>query len=138
MKKVLLLACLALMLAVTGCTSPSVKTVRDTERTESSVVLTNKIKIQNGQMIPDKIQINQGTKVSFINQDKTPQIIASDPHPEHNQLPDLFSPPIYQGKTYSYTFASEGNYGVHLEDNPSIKAQIIVVSSGGEINNVNK
>ena len=138
MKKVLLLACLALTLTVTGCSGPSVKTVRDTERTESSVVLTDKIKIQNGQMIPDKIQINQGTKVSFINQDKTPQIIASDPHPEHNQLPDLFSPPIYQEKTYSYVFASEGNYGVHLEDNPSIKAQIIVVSSGGEINNVNK
>lgn len=117
---------------ISGCSTPKIKSLSDEKVTQSQVKSTDRITIQGGQFIPDKISVRSGDEVVFVNGDDTPCIIASDPHPEHDQFPDLYSPPIYNGKSYSYTFNKKGYFGVHLESNPSIKAQIVVLSSGGE------
>jgi len=124
-----------------GCQSPEIKSVREIESPESIVYETTKMKIQNGRFVPEKITVKSGSEVSFTNFDDQSYIIASDPHPEHNELQDLYSPPVYMGKSYNYIFQQEGYFGVHLEENPSIKGQIIVVSPEGEnegTNNDNK
>jgi len=124
-----------------GCQSPEIKSVREIESPESIVYETTKMKIQNGRFVPEKITVKSGSEVSFTNFDDQSYIIASDPHPEHSELQDLYSPPVYTGKTYKYIFQKEVYFGVHLEENPSIKGQIIVVSPEGEneeSNNDNK
>lgn len=132
MKNILFITLAVLAIPLFGCEGPSIKTVRETAIPESSVVATNNVQIQNGQMTPDTISINVGEEIVFTNLDKQTHIIASDPHPEHSELPDLYSPPLYQNKSYKYLPKGEGSFGVHLEENPSIKAQVIVISPGGE------
>lgn len=117
---------------LTGCKAPEIKSIRNTETSESIVYKTTKVKIKNGQFIPDKITVAKKSEVTFTNLDNQSYIIASDPHPEHSELPDLYSPPIYTGRSYKYIFQKEGYFGVHLEENPSIKGQIIVISPEGE------
>lgn len=131
------LAIASACLIVSGCSTPKIKSLSDEETTPTQVKSTNQLTIREGQFVPDKISVRAGDEVIFTNEDNTPCIIASDPHPEHDQLPDLYSSPIYEGKSYNYVFKERGYFGVHLEGNPSIKAQIIVLSSRGD-NNVNK
>lgn len=131
----------SLTLFLSGCTSPEIKSVREVESPESIVYETTKMKIQNARFVPEKITVKLGSEVTFTNLDDQSYIIASDPHPEHTDLQDLYSPPIYTGKSYKYVFSKEGYFGVHLEENPSIKGQIIVTLPEGEnegTNNDNK
>lgn len=128
MKSVKLILIIASMLTLSGCADLKIKSVRDETNVESSVVEINTIEIKDDRLIPDKITVALEETVVFINHDKDPITIASDPHPDHSDLPDLYSPPIYQGSTYNYTFKKEGFFGFHLEHNPSISGLIVVIS----------
>lgn len=136
-KKILPFLILVLFLPLFGCVNLQVKTVRETEQEDTQVYKTNQIIIKNDKLIPDKISIRVGDEVSFKNQGDSPIIIASDPHPEHSEAPDLYSAPIYSGQTYVYKFSVEGRFGFHIEENPSISGRVIVKSLGGE-NNVDE
>jgi len=87
---------------------------------------TDFVSIKEGRFYPQTIKVATGTVVTFINLDKTRHLVISDPHPEHDQLPDLYSNYLIEGEKYLYRFDKPGAYGVHLEDNPSVSAEIKV------------
>lgn len=126
--KILLIGLAIFVLTLTGCTTPQIKSIRDTldssptsipEKTNLVIIFSNKIE-------PAAIEIKAGETVLFQNSDQKPHQIASDPHPTHTDLPDLYSPPIYEKDTYSYTFSKKGDWFYHLEDNPSIRGEVVV------------
>jgi len=43
----------------------------------------------SGALTPKEITISAGSRVLFINNHSRPHQIASDPHPEHNQCPEM-------------------------------------------------
>ena len=112
-----------------GCAKLEVESIRnDTEIGFFSPTpeRTNEIFITPEGFDPRVVIIKKGEEVTFINLDQTPHIIASDPHPEHDQLPELFSDPIYQSENYRFVFKKKGEFGFHIEDNPSISGKIVV------------
>lgn len=111
-----------------GCSAPKVQSLRDAASPESSavVVTTSIIEITKTGFKPDTITIPPGETVIIKNSDDTVHQVAADPHPTHDVLPDLYSSPIYKSESYTYRFLKEGTYGLHLEDNPSVLATIIV------------
>jgi len=128
MRHFFLIFTISCLLTLTGCVQFKVKSVRDEKVNETSVKKTNLIEIKNGSFTPDKIQLNLGESVFITNRDKTPYIIASDPHETHSDLPDFYSNEIFKDETYSYTFTKEGYFGFHIEQNPSIRGLIVVIS----------
>jgi len=64
--------------------SPSVPSPGDTPS-----VQTNTITITANGASPRNIQIAVGTRVMFVNNDSRSHNMASDPHPEHTQCPEL-------------------------------------------------
>jgi len=52
-------------------------------------VTTNTITITASGASPRNIQINAGTRVTFVNNDTRAHNMTSDPHPEHTQCPEL-------------------------------------------------
>lgn len=76
---------------------------------------------------PASATIKVGDAVSWRSKDEDdPHIIASDPHPAHNNLPELLSPKITVDNAYSYTFTKKGTYFYHDDFNPSLNGTIVV------------
>ena len=80
-------AALAVSVAVSagiacGGSSPS-------EPSNQPPVETNTITITPSGVTPKNIQISQGQRVRFINNDARAHSMASDPHPEHNDCPEF-------------------------------------------------
>lgn len=121
-------------LLLSGCASTEIKSIRETEPVldepatsdATTVIATDKITIYDNKIEPSAIRISVGQTVTFQNNSSLAQKIASDPHPGHELLPDLYSPPIYSGEKYQYTFNKIGRWRFHLEDNPSIAAEVVV------------
>ena len=80
-----------------------------------------------GVFSPTNLQINVGDTVRFLNDGLTPMRVASDPHPEHSDLPGFDSvseiPP--QG-IFSFTFSKRGIFDYHNERKPEQKGTVIV------------
>lgn len=62
---------------------------------------------------PARIVVSRGTKVTWINKEAPIHFVNTDPHPSHNNLPDLNSLEIRQGETYNYTFNRGGEWAYH-------------------------
>ena len=78
--------------------------------------------------VPADLIVKPGTHVQWVNQDEVEHQVASNPYPEHTDLPDLFSPePLLGGESYTYTFGSAGTYQYHDNLNPYINGTIQVV-----------
>lgn len=119
----------ALALMLCGCVNVSVDTIRNDPLVYAPSpipVATDAINIENGDFSPKIIDIARSTTVTFTNRDATRHLIVSDPHPAHNELPDLYSQWLVENESYKYQFIKSGTFGVHLEDNPSVSAKIIV------------
>jgi len=110
----------------TGCVGPTVRSMREATTASPSAIETDIVTIENGGISPSIIQTTAGTQIRFRNMDNTTHQIASDPHPTHSDLPDLFSPILYSGETYTYKFDKVGQWKYHLEDSPSVWGEIIV------------
>ena len=80
-----------------------------------------------GVFSPTNLQINIGDTVRFSNDSLTPMRVASDPHPDHTDLPgfDSVSEITPQG-IFSYTFTKRGIFDYHNERKPEQKGTIIV------------
>lgn len=132
MKKAKLLTLIivaSLPLTLTGCINPKVESIRNDPEVyapSTTPVATALIRIKNGKFSPPAIKIQAGSLVTFLNLDNTRHLVISDPHPEHNQLPNLYSQWLTQNDSYQYRFEKPGKFGIHLEDNPSVSATIIV------------
>ncbi len=126
MKKILIFPLLGLMaIFLTGCDLPKIAKLTDSATPETQK-RTNQVTFSADGFSPKKIIVPRNTKVTFTNLDKGPHTIASDPHPTHDQLQNLYSTPIFKDQTYSYVFVKAGKFGFHLEDNPSISGEIVV------------
>jgi plastocyanin len=47
------------------------------------------ITISNNSVCPQNITVPRGTQVTFVNNDSVTHDMASDPHPEHNDCPEI-------------------------------------------------
>ena len=126
MKTHFLIAFIALTGILCGCDFPKISKLNNSSATPQAKQYTNQIILDSNNLTPKKIVVKKNTTVVFINKDKNPHIVASNPHPEHNQLPDLYSTAIFKDQSFSYTFKKKGAFGFHLEDNPSISGEIVV------------
>jgi len=126
LKKILVFPVLGLMaIFLTGCEFPKIAKLTDSATPETQT-RTNQVTFSADGFSPKTILVPINTKVTFTNLDKGPHTIASDPHPTHDQLQNLYSTPIFKDQTYSYVFSKAGKFGFHLEDNPSISGEIVV------------
>lgn len=129
MKNVISFAILLISILLTGCINPNVDSIRNDPEVYAPSpipVNTNIISITNNAFSPQIIEIAKGETISVVNLDNTRHLVVSDPHPEHNELPDFYSDYLILNESYKYTFTKSGNFGIHLEDNPSVSAKIIV------------
>jgi plastocyanin len=100
-----------------GCGGSSPTTPDDPPPT-----VTNTITITASGASPKNIQISQGTRVIFINNDSRAHNMTSDPHPEHTQCPELNQ----IGLLASGQTRESGNLntirtcGFHDHDNPDV------------------
>lgn len=122
---------LAAILSITlsGCTLPQIKGIRDEPQEETvspEPVRTTGVAIRDNQFDPKIIAVTAGQTVTFINFDKSSHTIASDPYPDNSDLPDLYSPPVYKNESYKYTFQKTGTFGYHLQENPSVRGEVVV------------
>lgn len=60
-----------------------------------------------------RIIVSKGTRVTWTNREAPIHFVNTDPHPSHNNLPDLNSLEIRQGEAYSYTFNRVGEWAYH-------------------------
>lgn len=77
---------------------------------------------------PQTLSIPAGTKVTWVNKDSNPHRVASNPYPDNTSLPGLDSkdPPLGPNASYSYTFATAGNFTYHDQYHPTTNGEIIV------------
>jgi len=68
------------MLAAASCGSSS---------TSSPSPNTTTIRIANNAVSPKDVVVTRGSQVMFINNDSIPHDIASNPHPEHTDCPEI-------------------------------------------------
>lgn len=123
MKKILFILPFLLL---SGCSSDFKSLREESLNVKADPVSANQIEIQSNLVTPSKILISDGDTVTFINKDSKPHRLMSDPHPTHDQLPDLDSGILYPNETYQYRFTQSGNFGIHVEDNPSLTITAIV------------
>ena len=115
----------SLTIGLTGCNMPKIAKLSP-DVSPQMAKPTNEMEITKDGFLPQDIEVAVGQKVIFKNTDRAPHTIASDPHPTHDILPNLYSTPIFKDQTYEYTFKKAGAFGIHLEDNPSISGKIVV------------
>lgn len=120
MGKILLLASmLAIAVLISGCVQqpPSNNLPPSGE---------NKVTISGFAFIPQALTIKVGETVTWVNEDSALHRIASNPHPAHTDLPELVSPDLAQGQSYSFNFTKTGIFGYHCHLHPNMQGTITV------------
>lgn len=82
------------------------------------------MKIENFAFVPSELKIKVGSKVTWVNKDSTPHIIASD----FQGRAVLSSEMLGQGDSYSHVFDEAGTYDYHCSIHTSMKGRIVVVA----------
>lgn len=82
---------------------------------------TTTVTITSGGASPRNIEVAVGARILFVNQDSRSHNMTSDPHPEHNDCPDInqvgFLSPGQSRETGNLTQAR--TCGFHDHDNPN-------------------
>lgn len=99
-----------------------------TEKTGGEVVsVENLVLIEKDKFNPQMLTVKKGTTVTWTNKDEAQHWIITDPHPTHNNLPDLDSKKgLLQNESYQYTFNQKGEFYYHDEINTIVTGKIIV------------
>ena len=85
------------------------------------------IKITDNGFVPDKLSLKKGQKIYFLNSSGKDAWPASDPHPIHNNYPELDpKEPLRQNKAWAFQFEKIGTWGVHDHLWPSHRAILTV------------
>lgn len=66
---------------------------------------------------PKTLTVSAGTPVTFVNTDTIAHQIASNPHPNHTDLPGFDN--VNSATTYTFTFTKKGTFGYHDHDDPN-------------------
>lgn len=78
------------------------------------------VSITDEGFVPETLKVAPGQQVQWINEDTTSHQVASDPYPDHSDLPSLFAErPITQNGRYFYTFEDGGEYTYTDQLNPA-------------------
>ena len=89
----------------------------------SDSVSTNTITITNSVASPKNIKVARGSQVTFINNDNQSHFVASDPHPDHTDCPEInqvgFLNPGQQRQTGNMT-TNRTVCGFHDHDLPNV------------------
>lgn len=117
------LAVAALLAATTCGGSPSEPSTPPVE--------TNTITITSAGATPKNVQVALGQRVRFVNNDNRPHNMTSDPHPDHNDCPDLnqvgFLSPGQSRETGNLVEARTCGFHDHDEpNNNSLKGSIVI------------
>lgn len=76
---------------------------------------------------PSVLRVKQGTAVTFINDDVSPLLVRSNPHPSHTAYPELNTgDTLSQGEIFVFTFNRLGTWGYHNHLNPSWQGTVVV------------
>lgn len=122
--KLLLALIIGLVLAVTTFAlfnKPSTKEPITADPPQATVSITKQ------GFVPATLSVKPGTVVTWVNEDKNPHRIASNPYPSHTDLPGLDSnAPIGPTGTYQYTFKDTGTFGYHDHYSPTTNGSVIV------------
>ena len=85
-------------------------------------VQTNTITISSSGASPRNVEITAGSRVLFVNNDSRSHNMASDPHPEHTDCPEInqvgFLSPGERRETGNFVDAR--TCGFHDHDNPNV------------------
>lgn len=97
----------------------------------SPVVQTNTIAITSTGVSPQNIEIALGTRVLFVNSDSRSHNMASDPHPEHTDCPELGQVGFLTAgqSRESGNFVTARTCGFHDHDdpgNPKLTGNILI------------
>lgn len=85
------------------------------------------VQITKDGFVPSTVSIAKGTKVTWTNVDDNPHRIASNPYPDHTELPSLDSKEaLGPDTTYTYTFEEAGTFGYHDHYRPTMNGTIVV------------
>lgn len=76
--------------------------------------------------VPATLKVKAGTIVTWTNTDQVGHSVATNSHPEHNDLSDLKSDPLIKDQTYHYKFTKAGTYNYHDEQKLTSGGTIIV------------
>lgn len=86
-----------------------------------------KVRYTDRGFMPDKIEVNSGDMVEFINESSTDMWVASVPHPAHSKLPTFDQFRLYKkGAIYRYVFDKKGTWEYHDHISPSLGGIVIV------------
>lgn len=133
-KKILMIAAIAVVILIVGLVlflvtrSDTKKPTTSTQEfTVSSVAESAEIQVTKDSFSPATVRIKKDQSVTWVNTDDTVHQIASDPHPTHTIIPELFSDPLNKDESFSFSFDSIGTYTYHDEMNPlGMQGTIIV------------
>jgi plastocyanin len=79
---------------------------------------------------PRELTVAPGTRVLFINEDQRRHDMASDPHPEHDDCPDISVGLLTTGqRRETRNLVTTGTCGFHDHENPdnqALKGRIII------------
>ena len=89
------------------------------------------ITIANGRVTPSEVSITVGQSVSFVNNDGQPRNVSSDPHPDHNECPQINAISTISNNQTELTnaFPTARSCGFHNHDDPdnqNFKGRIII------------
>lgn len=112
-----------------GETKRSGSSAQENDKASSQNIITETrmVSIEGFAFSPKEITIKKGTKVTWMNKDAAAHQIASNPHPLHTSLPELASPVLARGESYSFTFQKTGTIGYHCHLHPSMQGKITVI-----------
>ena len=81
----------------------------------------------NEGFVPNKVEIEQGETVEFVNKSRRPMWVASNGHPAHDILPtfDQFTVSGFD-ESWQYTFDQKGEWVYHDHVNASRGGVVIV------------
>lgn len=94
---------------------------------EEAAVETDEVTFDGEAFEPQAITVSSGTTVRFVNESDGDFWPASDPHPQHTDLPEFDAQEgIEAGEVYEFTFEETGEWGYHDHLNSAITGTVIV------------
>lgn len=126
--KIVSLLLFAILIA--GCTQAQTQVNNNTtaafnDNTTAQASENHIVTIKDFAFNPQVLTIKLGDSVTWVNEDSSLHIVASNPHPTHTDLPGLIGD-VAPGANYTFTFSIAGTWGYHCHVHPAMTGTVIV------------
>ena len=129
-KSASILAAVALAALTASCSKSYSPTEPTTGGTMTSV---GSIAITASGVAPKALTVGYGGRVTITNNDAAPHELSSNPHPVHTDCPEINSPVLLTGQSFTATMASKVEtcgFHDHLDPtNAALQGTILVVAN---------